>query len=302
MPRSGRKLFFLASWWTTSLAVAGLTIPSLASARDWPRTAGWEIVDGDDYCALTSEFEGKGDTELSVAKYLDGHAMVIVTNFQWSAKKDQQYDLDFVLGDKAFGGGASIGVSESYGRKGFASRFPADFIPAFAAASGFKIYMGDMLVDSVNLSGSAAALQTVERCLQAKRAVQAAAERERRRFSHIADDPFAGAKVEPKPAKIRSDLVLMFSPENYPPAAIRAGAQGRVAVDLEVGADGLVSGCTVTLSSGSSDLDQTTCRIFRARARFDPATDDRGEPTTGRASHTVTWSMPVPAPPSTLSN
>ncbi|HEX8381813.1 MAG TPA: energy transducer TonB [Sphingomonas sp.] len=295
---SGRALASIAGWWTTSLAVAALAMSVPASARDWPRTAGWDIAEGDEYCALTSEFEGKGDTELSVAKYLDGHALVVVTNFQWSAKKDQEYDLTFVMGDESFGGGASIGLGESSGRKGFASRFPADFIPAFAAASGFKIYMGETLVDSLNLSGSAAALQTVERCLAAKRSVKAAAERERRRFSHIADDPFAGVRVEPRSAKVRGDLALMFGAENYPPAAMRAGAQGRVAVELEIGADGRVSGCTVASSSGSADLDQTTCRIFRSRVRFDPATDDKGEPTTGRASHAVTWKMPEPeAPP-----
>jgi TonB family protein len=266
-----------------------------ATARDWPRTAGWDIIDGDEYCALTSEFVGKGDTELTVAKYLDGHATVLVTNYGWTARKDQKYDLTFVLGTEAFGGGASVGVGETYGRKGFVSNFPANFIPAFAGASGFKIYLGEVLVDSLNLSGSAAALATVDRCLSAKRVIQAAEKRERQRYSHIADDPFAGVKVEPRPARVRGDLALMFSSDNYPPAALRSGAQGRVAVDLAVGIDGRVTDCIVTGSSGSTDLDQTTCRIFRSRVRFDPATGDDGAPTAGKSSQAVIWSLPAPA-------
>ena len=39
--------------------------------------------------------------------------------------------------------------------------------------------------------------------------------------------------------------------------------------------------CSVTSSSGSSALDQATCRILRSRARFTPARDSSGNPTTG---------------------
>lgn len=282
----------------TALGLLGcatiVATPSIG--REWPRTAGWDVVEGDEYCAITSEFEGKGDTELTVAEYLDGHTTVLVTNFGWSAVKGQKYDISFDLGASSFGGGESVGVGESYGRKGFVSKFPAAFIPAFAAASGFRIRMGETTVDSLNLAGSAAALKTVARCLASKRAVAAAADRERRRYAHIADDPFANSKVEPRPPVLRSDVTLMFGPDAYPPAAQRAGAQGRVAVDLAIGSDGRVTDCVVTSSSGSVELDQATCRIYRLRGRFSPATDEKGAPTSGRAAQRVNWILPAPEP------
>lgn len=65
---------------------------------------------------------------------------------------------------------------------------------------------------------------------------------------------------------------------DYPRAAVRARAEGTVVTRLNVGADGRVSSCTVTRSSGSPDLDSTTCRLIQQRFRFTPARDDQGRP------------------------
>lgn len=45
-------------------------------------------------------------------------------------------------------------------------------------------------------------------------------------------------------------------------------------------------------SSGSSDLDLATCSNVGRRARFDPALDSRGEPTSGTYSNRVRWQIP----------
>ena len=47
---------------------------------------------------------------------------------------------------------------------------------------------------------------------------------------------------------------------------------------LNVGANGRVTSCSVTRSSGNSALDETTCRLIQQRFRFDPATDSQGRP------------------------
>jgi protein TonB len=59
-----------------------------------------------------------------------------------------------------------------------------------------------------------------------------------------------------------------------------------------VGPDGRVTDCTVTGSSGSPDLDATACAKIRSRARFNPATDGEGQPTSGTYSNAVRWVIP----------
>lgn len=83
-----------------------------------------------------------------------------------------------------------------------------------------------------------------------------------------------------------------FSADNYPPAALRAEAQGRVVARLTIGTDGRVSDCSVTSSSGNSDLDETTCRIARSRVRYNPAKDQNGTPISSNVTLPVRWQLP----------
>lgn len=78
---------------------------------------------------------------------------------------------------------------------------------------------------------------------------------------------------------------------DYPGAARRAEQQGTVRVSYTVGADGRVSNCAVTQSSGSSSLDSTTCRIFERRFRYAPARDAAGNPVSTTVRSTVTWQL-----------
>jgi protein TonB len=93
-------------------------------------------------------------------------------------------------------------------------------------------------------------------------------------------------------AGLKGNPAQFFGADAYPPAAQRAEAQGRVVASLTVGTDGRVSDCTVTTSSGNSDLDSTTCRIARSRVRFTPAKDDAGNPMTSKYTLPVRWVLP----------
>ena len=102
----------------------------------------------------------------------------------------------------------------------------------------------------------------------------------------------------PKPvvsqrAAVQGNPGRFFGPDAYPPAAIRAEAQGRVVAALTVGPDGRVSGCTVTTSSGNGDLDDATCRIARSKVRFTPAKDDAGNATSSSYTLPVRWVLPT---------
>ena len=102
--------------------------------------------------------------------------------------------------------------------------------------------------------------------------------------------PPAPKKVEP--ARAKANLPSLFSDEDYPAAALRAGEAGTTGFRLAVGPDGRVTGCTVTSSSGSSSLDSTTCRLLQRRARFAPARDSSGNPTTDSYPGRITWRLP----------
>ncbi|HEV7661563.1 MAG TPA: energy transducer TonB [Allosphingosinicella sp.] len=100
--------------------------------------------------------------------------------------------------------------------------------------------------------------------------------------------PAGGARP---PLRARANLNSYFSADDYP--AMEDGRQeGTVVFRLTIGTNGRVTDCRVTGSSGSATLDQTTCRVLRARARYTPARDSAGNPTTGSDSGRVTWRLP----------
>ena len=68
--------------------------------------------------------------------------------------------------------------------------------------------------------------------------------------------------------------------------------EGTTRFELIVGPDGKPTSCTTTVSSGHPVLDQTACNAFVKRAKFSPAKDEAGNPTTGRYKGSVTWKAP----------
>lgn len=106
--------------------------------------------------------------------------------------------------------------------------------------------------------------------------------------------PAAAAEIV-APAQPRSDPQSLIGGKDYPASALRAGEQGTVRYVLDIGVDGRVRGCRVTLSSGSSSLDSAACRIMTARGRFRPAIDSNGNPAPSQEVQAVAWSLPAEA-------
>ena len=79
---------------------------------------------------------------------------------------------------------------------------------------------------------------------------------------------------------------------DYPTSAMREQKQGVTGFRVSIGPEGRVTDCSVTRSSGSSELDETTCKLITRRARFTPAMDGDGRPTTGAYSSSVRWQIP----------
>jgi protein TonB len=106
------------------------------------------------------------------------------------------------------------------------------------------------------------------------------------------------APPPPPPAKVqraqsaKGNLLNLFSTDDYPESAIRNNEEGSTTVRLSIGTNGRVTGCDVISSSGHSDLDSVTCRILSSRARFTPARDSNGNPTSDTFTQRVTWRLP----------
>ena len=102
--------------------------------------------------------------------------------------------------------------------------------------------------------------------------------------------PAEAKKIES--ARAKANLSSYVSDSDYPAAALRAEDQGTTRFRLTVGADGRVSVCTITGSSGSSALDAATCRIMKSRARFTPARNSDGQPTGDTVTNAIRWVLP----------
>lgn len=106
----------------------------------------------------------------------------------------------------------------------------------------------------------------------------------------------SGEAKEPAPPPTRAtplgDPAMWVNSDDYPIAAMADEVEGMTGFILDVGPDGHVTGCTIAISSGSDILDETTCKVMSARARFSPAKDRKGRPVPDHISRRITWRLP----------
>jgi len=90
----------------------------------------------------------------------------------------------------------------------------------------------------------------------------------------------------------KGDLRTLFGPDDYPASAQAAGAEGTAQAQITIGTDGRVVGCNIIRSSGNGALDSATCNIIRRRAKYVPARDNEGNPTTDTlTTPPITWRL-----------
>lgn len=99
-------------------------------------------------------------------------------------------------------------------------------------------------------------------------------------------------RFTPKAPQPKGNPGSWATTDDYPSRALREEREGVTRFSVTVGPDGRVQSCSVTGSSGSPDLDDAACRAIQRRARFNPATDGEGKPTTGTYSNSVRWQIP----------
>jgi protein TonB len=99
------------------------------------------------------------------------------------------------------------------------------------------------------------------------------------------------AAFTPKAPKPKGRPGEWVSRNDYPAQDLREGNEGTVRFRLGVGADGRVTSCTVTGSSGFPRLDTTACTKLTQRGRFEPGTDESGAKVAGTWYSSVRWSI-----------
>ncbi len=108
----------------------------------------------------------------------------------------------------------------------------------------------------------------------------------------VAAPPPPPPKFTPKSPVPKGNPGSWATTNDYPTRALREEREGTTGFRVTVGPDGRVTDCQVTSSSGSPDLDEAACSNVKRRARFNPATDGEGNPTTGTYSNRVRWVIP----------
>jgi TonB family protein len=98
------------------------------------------------------------------------------------------------------------------------------------------------------------------------------------------------AAQEPTPVPV-TNPGTWISNADYPPAALRRRAQGFVGFRLSVDTAGVPTGCAISNSSQDRELDQATCDLLLARARFRPARDADGNAVAGSFASRVRWTI-----------
>lgn len=228
---------------------------ALTSQASWPDAGDWGMVRADERCLTYLEYEGPGSTELNVSIELDGSSVVLINNSNWSAKDNARYpDMEIAVDEWVYSGPGGRGYISGGYRPGFTMNMPDTFLDKFASEKSLKVYNGDTLVDSLNLEGSAAAVASLRRCISAVKRQREAEERERRRWGHIPEDPFAlaaTAEASPDiPVAVQWARVPVVA-DFYPSRALERGIEGTATLSCVAEANGAPSSCAVVTETPS---------------------------------------------------
>ena len=98
--------------------------------------------------------------------------------------------------------------------------------------------------------------------------------------------------VQSQAASAKGNPASWVTTDDYPPAALREGRQGVVAISWQINEQGRVENCQVTQSSGSPDLDDAACKLVTRRGKYTPAKDTNGNPIRGTDSRRFRWQIP----------
>lgn len=97
---------------------------------------------------------------------------------------------------------------------------------------------------------------------------------------------------DPIAASPRGNPGEWITNNDYRTSWINRGYEGVAGFEVQIDDRGRVTECSITRSTGYSDLDNATCRLLERRARFNPAKDSSGNAISGSYSSSVNWQIP----------
>lgn len=239
-------------------------------------------------CFLTRKYSS--GTYLHLTR-LDGRAQLSVGNRNFNPFVAGSYGLIPIVAGKRrpFARGGNV---QSY-NAGLSLSAGPELLVELGAATTLEVHSPKgILLERLDLLGLGNALARVPECIERAAAIPNSG----RIYAPPAPPPPPSRRGGLRPARARAQLHLLFSSDDYPSAAVRAGEEGAVGFQLDVGRNGAVAACRIVASSGSAVLDSTTCRLLTMRARFDPARDHKGKPVDDRVSGRIVWRLPEPEP------
>ncbi len=108
----------------------------------------------------------------------------------------------------------------------------------------------------------------------------------------------ASAKCPPEPAKgetragsPRGNPGSWATTSDYPQRALNQEREGTTGFRVSYDANGRITDCQITSSSGHADLDAATCSNVKRRGKFNPGLKD-GVPVGGSYSNKIRWQIP----------
>jgi TonB family protein len=275
-----------------AIAAALAAAPARAQAPDepWARVGEWEVrpfLVG--RCDIQRGYPG--GTRLFLRDGGEAPGRLFVVNRDWSLRGPGRYRLKLVRDGRRVALAAPGGADDLW--QGLAAAVDSDVIAGLSGGASLEVEAPDgRLIERLDLAGLAPALAPLRAC-----GAQASAASFPAPPAPPPPPPPSPRRGREQPARAQANLVSLFSSDDYPAAAARAGEQGSVGFRLDIDKAGRVAACEVTSSSGSAALDSTTCRLVSARARFSPARDRKGRPTTDKVTGRIVWRMPEPEPP-----
>lgn len=124
----------------------------------------------------------------------------------------------------------------------------------------------------------------------ASAAVSALGKCEDKKMSALGIDPVQWHSLKSRPIPL-TPWSEWFSSDDYPPDAALYLVEGSVIVRLDVSSDGLVQNCRAEKPSRYTGFADAVCKSFRKRARFKPAVNSDGVPTSAPYVVVVSFQM-----------
>jgi TonB family protein len=272
--------------WSIALALSGAAQAQVAEVNNWT------VYQGNGYCAAATTY-GRDLNVMVFHDRADDLATLLLTRPGWRAvEPGRSYSVrvDF-SNERYYAAPPAEGVILGEGNERAAglsiSLKGMEFTEDFASASWMEVRLAGTLIASLRLNGTRDVMRQVRAC-----SARAFREDTRDPFETVAPSAPTAAPATSGPPRLIGGSI---SEADYPASALRAGAAGTTGVSIQIGADGRVTGCSVTRSSGNGALDATTCALVQRRFRFQPATQN-GRPVASTTSRAMVWSLPENGP------